>query len=97
MFLGNDKQLSKIAEIGNIKIDKDEIKRVNKTKHLGLTIEESLSWNQQYKIVKVKLKGGLNSIRKLREILPQSQLCLIYQALVESHVRYENLIWGHLP
>ena len=41
--------------------------------------------------------GGLNSIRKLREILPQSQLCLVYQALVESHLRYGNLIWGHLP
>ena len=97
MFLGNDKQLSKISEIANIKINKDEIKRVNKTEYLGLTIEESLSWNQQYKIVKGKLKGGLNSIRKLREILPQSQLCLVYQALVESHLRYGNLIWGHLP
>ena len=97
MFLGNDKQLSKISEIGNIKIDKDEIKRVNKTTYLGLTIEESLSLNQQYKIVKGKLKGGLNSIRKLREILPQSQLCLVYQALVESHLRYGKLIWGHLP
>ena len=33
MFLGNDKQLSKISEIGNIKIDKDVIKRVtNNTK-----------------------------------------------------------------
>ena len=97
MFLGNDKQLSKISEIGNIKINKDEIKRVNKTEYLGLTREESLSWNQQYKIVKGKLKGGLNSIRKLGEILPQSQLCLVYQALVESHLRYGNLIWGHLP
>ena len=87
MFLGNDKQLSKISEIGNIKIDKDENKRVNKTKYTGLTIEESLSWNQQYKIIK----------GKLREILPRSQLCLVYQALMESHLRYGNLIWGHLP
>ena len=87
MFLGNDKQLSKISEIGNIRIDKDKIKSVNKTKYLGLTIEESLSWNQRYKIIK----------GKLREILPRSQLCLVYQALVESHLRYGNLIWGHLP
>ena len=65
------KHLSIVPTIGNIKIDKDEIKRVNKTKYLGLTIEESLSWNQQNKIVKGKLKGGLKSIRKLREILPQ--------------------------
>ena len=29
MFLGNSKQLSKTSEIGNIKIDEDEIKRVS--------------------------------------------------------------------
>ena len=66
MFLDNDKQLGKISEIGNIKINKDEIKRVRKTKYLGLNIGEILSWNQQYKTVKGKVKGGLNSIRKLR-------------------------------
>ena len=97
MFIGNDKQLSKISDIGNLEIGKDEIKRVRKTKYLDLTIVESLSWSQQYKIVKGKLKGGLNSIRKLREIIPQSQLFLVYQALIESHLRYGNLIWGHLP
>ena len=74
MFIGNDKQLSNISDIGNLEIDKDEIKRVSKTKYLLLPLDESLSWSQQYKIVKGKLKGGLNSIRKLREILPLSQL-----------------------
>ena len=86
MFIGNDKQLSKISDIGNLEMGNDEIKRVRKTKYLGLTIDESLSWSQQYKIVKGKLKGGLNSIKKLRNILPQSQLFLVYQALIESHL-----------
>ena len=80
MFIGNDKQLSKISEIGNIKLDKDEINRVNKTKYLGRTIGESLPWNQQYKAVKGKLTGGLNCMGKLREILPQSEFFLVYQA-----------------
>ena len=69
MFIGNDKQLRKISDIGNLEMDKDEIKRVRKTKYLGPTIDESLSLNQQYIIVKGKLKRGLNSIGKLREIL----------------------------
>ena len=68
MFIGNDKQLSKIPEIRNIEIDKHEFKRVNKAKYLGPTIHESLSWNQKTKVLKGKLKGRLNSIRKLREI-----------------------------
>ena len=97
MIIGNDKQLSKIFDIGNLEIDKDKIKRVSKTKYFGLTIDKSLSWSQQYKMAKGKLKEELNSIRKLREILPQSQQFLVYQALLESPLRYGNLIWGHLP
>ena len=30
MCIGNDMQLSKIREIGNLEVDKDEIKRVSK-------------------------------------------------------------------
>ena len=97
MFIGKEKQLSKISDIGNLEMGNDELKRVRKTKYLGLTIDESLSWSQQYKIVKGKLKGGLNSIIKLRNILPQSQLFLVYHALIESHLRYGKLIWSQLP
>ena len=78
------------------KIGEDEIKRIRKRKYLGPTIDETLSWNQQYKIVKGKLKGGLESTRKIRQLLPQSQLFQVYRALVESHLRYGNLQWGHL-
>ena len=77
-------------------VDDDEIKRVKKTKYLGLTIDEILAWNQQYKIVNGKLKGGLDSIRKLRQILPQTKLFQVYRALVESQLRYGHLLWGHL-
>ena len=45
MSLGISKQLHKIFEIGNIEIHKDDIKRVDQTKLLYLTIDESLSWN----------------------------------------------------
>ena len=54
MLLGSNKQLGKISEIGDLKVGEEEIKRVRKTKYLGLTIDETMSWNQQYKIVKGK-------------------------------------------
>ena len=71
MLLGNDKQLSQISETGNTKLEINEIKRVDKTKYLGLTIGASLSWNKKYKIVKGEMNRGLNSTRNPREILPQ--------------------------
>ena len=36
-------------------------------------------------------------MRKLRNILPQSKLCNVYHAVVESHLRYAGVIWGSLP
>ena len=97
MLLGSNKQLGKISEIGDLKVGEDEIKRVRKTKYLGLIIDETMSWNQQYKIVKRRVKGGFDYIRKLRQMLPQSKLFQVYQALMESHLRYGNIIWDYLP
>ena len=96
MILGNNEQLGKISEIGDLNVGKDEFKRVKQTKYLGLTIDESLLWNEQYKIAKGKLKGGLDSIGKLGKMLRQSKLFQVYRALVESHLRYGNLLWRHL-
>ena len=96
MFLGNSKQLCKISEIGNLKVGRDEIKRDRKTMYLGLTVDESLSWNQQHNIVKGKLKEGLDSMRKLLKMLPQSKLSQVHRVLVEGHLRYGNLLLGHL-
>ena len=43
------------------------------------------------------MKGGLNSISSLQNYHHNSQLFLVYQALVESYLRYGNQVWGHLP
>ena len=40
--------------------------------------------------------AGLSSLKKLKDVLPQSKLCDVYRALFESHLRYANTIWGRL-
>ena len=71
--------------------------QVHKTKYLGLSVDDSLNWNEPYKSVKGKVVGGLAALRKLKNILPQSKLLDVYRALVESHLRYANVVWGALP
>ena len=42
------------------------------------------------------MSACLSALKRLKNILPQSQLCSVYYALVESHLRYGDVIWGSL-
>ena len=79
-----------------LKLNASDIKRVDKTKSLGLIIDEKLNWDEQFKRTKGKMSGGLVALKKLKNIVPQSQLCNVYHALIESHLRYGDVIWGGL-
>ena len=46
--------------------------------------------------MKNKLKGGISSLRKLKDILPQRKLEQVYKALFESHLRYGDIVWNAL-
>ena len=78
-------------ELGN-----KEIKRVSNTKSLGVMLDKYLNWDEQFKSVKSTICKGLASVKKLKNILPQSKLSIVYYAIVESHLRYANVIWGSL-
>ena len=94
MVIGHSRQQNNLKELTEIEVNLKKIGRVTKTKYLGLNIDENLSWKDQYKKVKAKVKSGLSALRKLKDILPQSKLAAIYRALIESHLRYGNIIWG---
>ena len=57
-------------------------------------MDEYLNWDEQFKSVKSKICGGLTSLKKLQNILPQSKLRSVYYAIVErksSSLRRCNL------
>ena len=46
-----------------------------------------------------KKKGKQNyktSLKKLKDVPPQSKLCDVYHAIFESHLRYGNVVWGSI-
>ena len=58
-----------------------DLTRVEKTKYLGINIDENLGWDEQLKRVRSKISTGL------KNILPQSQLYCVY---------YGDVVWGSL-
>ena len=79
-----------------LELNGSEIKRVEKTKYLGIIIDKNLNWDEQFKRMRSKINTGLMSLKRLENILPQSQLCCVYSGLVESHLRYGDVVWGSL-
>ena len=77
-------------------LDGSDIKKVDQVKSLGIIIDENLTWDEQYKHVKGKMSAGLSALKRLKNNLPQSQLCSVYYALIESHLRYGDVVWGSL-
>ena len=94
MIIGHPRNISKIEVHEPLRLN--NIKRVTNTKLLRIIVDKGLNWEQKYKTVHNKRRGGLQSLRKLKSILSQSSLSNVYRALIERHIRYADLIWGSL-
>ena len=79
-----------------LKLNNCDIKRVDKAKALGVKITEKLNWNEQFRRIERKMSGGLVALKKLKNVIPQYQLCNVYYAVIENHLPYADVIWGSL-
>ena len=96
MLIGHPKQLNKAKDFPDLEVEDQKLCRAQKTKYLGVIIDESMNWEEQLKTVKRKIKNGLGAMFKLKNILSQKQLATVYRVLIESHLRYCSVIWGCL-
>ena len=66
MVVGHKRQTNRIHGPLEVDINGGPIKRVKKVKYLGVTVDENLTWNEQNKNLKVKLKmpRGVRSTEK---------------------------------
>ena len=96
MTIGHPRRIKQLEISNTLLLNGTEIKRVPKSKSLGIIIDESLTWDEQFKAVKSRVCGGLFALKKLKSIIPQSQLCRVFHAIVEIHICYANAIWESL-
>ena len=49
MVIGHQRRINEIDDLPPLELNDSEIKRVEKTKSLGVIIDEGLKWKDQYK------------------------------------------------
>jgi len=72
-----------------------DISNSTETKFLGLTIDETLSWNQHIDFIATKLCSACYVLRNLKHIVLQSILKSIYYACIHSILSYGIIFWGN--
>jgi hypothetical protein len=80
-----------------LKMDGIPIKRTKTFNMLGLTLNETISWNDHTDKIAKKVGAAIGVLYRLRHTLPKKALMTIYNSLILSHLHYCNILWGSTP
>ena len=93
IFTSKGKSYNK--NVSNIKIDGNNIQQVNKTKFLGIVIEEHLNWALHIPHLCNIIARNVGILQKLRYFIPTYVLKIRYHSLILSHLQYCTLLWAN--
>ena len=78
-----------------VKINKTTLGKCSSYKYLAVYINESLNWRSHINYLCEKIYKVCGIFAKLRHCVGFDILKMVYHALVASHLKYCNLIWGN--
>ena len=71
------------------------MERVNKTKFLGVLIDENLTWKHHIDALSKTISRNIGVLNKLKHFVPDKILHTLYCTLVMPYINYGILIWGN--
>ena len=78
----------------NLNINKNNIKQIDTMKYLGVLLDNMLKWDKHLQNLLTKLSIANGIFYKIRNLVPSKILLLLYNALVDSYLRYSIMSWG---
>ena len=102
MVVGSRPKRKKISE-GKVQspsfaIGDSQIEIVEKTKYLGIQLNQHLVWNEHTRFLRAKVSRAIGFLKCAKKILPQETLSQMYSGIVEPHFRYccycVGELWG---
>ena len=94
MLTGSRQRLSTVTVSPTLAINDFRVTQVATAKSLGLTMDDNLDLGSHMEKIIKKVSSGIGAIKRLRHLVPQATLQLIYQALIHLHFNYCNTVWA---
>ena len=93
MIIGSKAKIANLTSELNVNIGGFKLKRVTKTKSLGVIIDENLNWQTHIDYTCKKALKGLGILRRVRDLTPASTLNDIYSSIIQPHFDYCSTVW----
>ena len=84
----------KTQENLKLMINNIEIKSVNAQKHLGITIDSTMSWDQQISVVCLNVSRKITLMKLLSKYVNQESLKQYYNSYILPILDYGCIVWG---
>ena len=81
-------------DVLSIKLNEVKLYPDRQVKHLGIIIDNYLSWDNHIYDLSIKLSRTNGILAKLRHFVPKSTLISIYYAIFQSYMQYGCLVWS---
>ena len=87
------KQSNKKCDL-KIQIDGSEIDQVERTKFLGVVIDQNLNWKEHVSLISRKVSGSIGMVVKAKHCLNRDALLTLYNSFIYPYTTYCNQVWG---
>ena len=94
MSIGSGQRLSIVTVSPTLAINDFRVTQVATAKTLGLTIDDDLDWGSHMENIIEKVSSGIGAIKRVRHLIPQATLQLIYQPRIHPHLNYCKTVWA---
>jgi exonuclease III len=70
------------------------IEQKHVSKFLGVLMDDRLQWTHHIKSLSTKIYRNCGILYKMKGILPQKAMLILYHSFIQSHLNYCSLVWG---
>ena len=94
MLIGSRQRLSTLTDSPTITINDNQVSQVTTAKSLRVTLDNKLDWSSHIDKLTKKVASGIEALKRITgHLFPQATLHLIYQALIQPHFDYCDIVW----
>ena len=77
----------------SLHFNNNNVSQASLQKHLGLTLDDRLTFGEHLTNVSNKIRKTIGLLRKLQNILPRAALLTIYKCFITLHLDYGDIIY----